>query len=196
MTDDPLNTILLRDTKPQQSAQPDAMTGDPINTMLAMLRSQLERRERQRQKPGASQMVSPEEQFERRLERLLDDPSASVREIEDFHDELRNALFASGGRKVPDDVERALQAKIAKAQATSRGINTNRPKNKGGAPIQYDWDAFWCQIVEIANTPDGLPERNELHRTMMDWWNDRLGDNAPSDSMVRDKLSMLYAALR
>jgi hypothetical protein len=196
MTDDPINTILLRDTKPRQSAQPDAMTGDPINMMLAMLRSQLERRENERQKPGASQMVPPEEQFERRLERLLDDPIASVREIEDFHDELRNALFASGGRKVPDDVGRALEAKIANAQATVHGVNANRPKNKGGAPIQYDWDAFWCHIVIIANTPDGLPERNELYRTMMDWWNDRLGDNAPANSTVRDKLSMLYAALR
>src|SRR5438045_2594903 len=109
MSGDPINTILLRGTTPRQSVRPGAITDDPINTILAMLRSQ---RERQRQEAGSSKMVTPEELDEKRLERLLEDPSATAREIEDFRDELGAALFGSGRRIIPDDVTAALDAKI------------------------------------------------------------------------------------
>src|SRR4051794_5920971 len=52
----------------------------------------------------------------------------------------------------------------------------SKRKNLGGRPPKFNWDAFWCHIVEIANTPDGLPDRAELQRHMMDWcaeqWDD------------------------
>jgi hypothetical protein len=63
--------------------------------------------------------------------------------------------------------------------------------HKGGRPVKYDWDLFSAQVIYIANLPDGLPARPELHRQMMDWCAERWGDNAPADSMVRDRLARL-----
>ena len=43
-----------------------------------------------------------------------------------------------------------------------------RPKNPGGAPARYDWERIWIEIVAIANTPDGLPDRPTLMRLLYD----------------------------
>lgn len=43
-------------------------------------------------------------------------------------------------------------------------------KNRGGRPRKYDWDAFYTEVIRLANTPDGLPdERSELNQHMKDW---------------------------
>ena len=61
-----------------------------------------------------------------------------------------------------------------------------------GRPPKFTWDAFWCHIVEIADTPDGLPmDRAELQRHMMDWCAEQWADDAPTDSTVREKLAKL-----
>ena len=64
-------------------------------------------------------------------------------------------------------------------------------RNLGGRPPKFEWDAFWRQVVKIANTPDGLPARTELQNIMMDWCAVQWGDT-PADSMIRDKLGPLY----
>jgi hypothetical protein len=41
---------------------------------------------------------------------------------------------------------------------------------RSGRPPKYDWQEFHVQIALIANSPDGLPERQaELERMMADW---------------------------
>jgi hypothetical protein len=64
-------------------------------------------------------------------------------------------------------------------------------RNVGGRPPKYDWDAFAREIVRLANTPDGLPKREELHRYMLDWCEKAWGD-APAESTVRERIARLY----
>ena len=68
-----------------------------------------------------------------------------------------------------------------------------RTSNKGGRPAKHGWDGFWHEVVRIANTPDGLPDRAELQRRMMDWCGE-YWDEPPAESAVRGKLAALYSA--
>lgn len=187
------------------------MSDDPIKSMLDTIRAQRDERVRnERRQPAESTGKDGinlyaggvtwvddenEELLYRRLERLLRDQSISEREIWDFRAEFESA--GDSFRNLHDDVEDALEAKL---DIIRNGSNMNNQemvaskgiKNKGGAPIQKDWDAFWCHIVELADTPDGLPDRAQLQRHMMDWCADKWGDAASSDSTVRDKLAKLF----
>src|SRR3954468_6842414 len=123
MTDDSITPILYQNEKARHSAQSGATTDDPITTMLIKLRSQIERREHERQKPWSSKRKTPEEMTEVELKRLLEDPNTSVREVENFHDKLAYDLFAFGSRSVSDNVERALQAKVAQVRGDNKRKN-------------------------------------------------------------------------
>ncbi len=47
-------------------------------------------------------------------------------------------------------------------------------KNKGGRPREYDWDAFTIELIRVANTPDGLPEKqSKLVVKMQEWCFDK-----------------------
>jgi hypothetical protein len=67
-------------------------------------------------------------------------------------------------------------------------------KHRGGRPSRFDWDLFWIEITRYADT-DGLPVRAKLHRHMMNYCAERWGDDAPSDSTVRERLARLYEIL-
>lgn len=66
-----------------------------------------------------------------------------------------------------------------------------RKRNVGGRPPKWDWIAFDAEVVRLANTPDGLPERPALMHQMLDWCAEHWGDT-PTESVVRDRLSKLY----
>ena len=69
------------------------------------------------------------------------------------------------------------------------------PKNKGGRPREYDWDAFMIEIIRVANSPDGLPDTQaELIRDMLQWCENNWGKQ-PADSYVRSKISLIYNGL-
>ncbi len=103
--------------------------------------------------------------------------------------------FARGYGNGPPAVsaQKQIWQKLADAPdpAPDKPLPSKR-NNTGGRPPKADWDAFWCEIVRIANTPDGLPDRTELQRHMMNWWIDKLDDASPADSTVREKLAKLY----
>ena len=68
-------------------------------------------------------------------------------------------------------------------------------KSKGGRPREYDWDAFTIEIIRIANTPDGLPERQAvLIEQMLEWCREKWG-REPAESSVKAKISSIYNAL-
>jgi hypothetical protein len=68
-------------------------------------------------------------------------------------------------------------------------------KGKGGRPPKFDWDTFYCEIIRIANSPDGLPDKqSELEVIMLDWCSLEWGD-APGESTVRHKVSHIYQHL-
>jgi hypothetical protein len=165
------------------------MSDDPISTMLATLRARLEEYERQRREPRSSQLVTGQELFERKLERLLNDQNVSARDIEDFRDELAAAYFRSGGRDVPVDMLDAIQAKIESMRST--GTQLPRARNRGGNPGKFDWDGFYCEIIRIA-AMDGIPsDRRELHKCMVDWCAENWFDQ-PDDSEIRKRMKRVY----
>ncbi|HUB48341.1 MAG TPA: hypothetical protein VMB73_25475 [Acetobacteraceae bacterium] len=85
----------------------------------------------------------------------------------------------------PKSVEQTAQVAPSIPQAI-------KPKNRGGRPRTYDWDAFAAEVVRRAQHPDGLPDRPALMRGMLEWCSQQWGDTTPSESMVRDRLSKLY----
>jgi hypothetical protein len=63
------------------------------------------------------------------------------------------------------------------------------PKDRGGAPRQYDWDAFDAEVVRIADL-DGLPERPALMKQMQEWCVATWGKE-PAASKIRERLAKL-----
>jgi hypothetical protein len=69
---------------------------------------------------------------------------------------------------------------------------TPSPRGAGGAPVRYDWDAFWIELA-IWTENNGLEEfdRSRLHRHMVVWaarqWSD-----PPDESTIRGKLKRFY----
>jgi hypothetical protein len=97
-----------------------------------------------------------------------------------------------------DRERRKASAPIADgpAAATAAPAEQTAPlsaRNSGGRPEKYDWLAFDAEVVRIANTPDGLPPREDLQNTMLQWCEDNWGKQ-PGDSMVRERIARLYPA--
>ena len=70
------------------------------------------------------------------------------------------------------------------------------PQRPRGRPTKFDWDAFHRKIVLIANTPDGLPEKQaDLEKMMLQWCENTWGKQ-PGQSTVREKLSPIYRELK
>ena len=68
-------------------------------------------------------------------------------------------------------------------------------RSRGGRPAEYDWDAFVIEIIRIANTPDGLPEKqSELLGTMLYWCEETWGKQ-PAQSTAKYKISKIYNGL-
>ena len=65
------------------------------------------------------------------------------------------------------------------------------PPRPVGRPIQHDWDMFWREVVRIANTYDGLPDKQvDIEKAMIEWCESNWSKH-PVESTVRDKLSRL-----
>ena len=68
------------------------------------------------------------------------------------------------------------------------------PKNKGGRPVEYDWDAFTIEIIRIADL-DGLPETQaELISQILEWCSLTWGKE-PAESSVKSRISLIYNGL-
>jgi hypothetical protein len=69
------------------------------------------------------------------------------------------------------------------------------PANRGGRPVQYDWDTFTMEIIRRANLPDGLPEKQaDLVRHMLSWFQATF-DQEPAESAVKARISKIYRYL-
>ncbi len=98
------------------------------------------------------------------------------------------------------DVLAFLQERQSKSPETQEatperlgaGLVEPKPKHPGGRPLKYDWNAFTRELLRLANTPDGLPDRPALMRLMMDWCSNTWGaDNVPAESVVRERIANL-----
>jgi hypothetical protein len=63
--------------------------------------------------------------------------------------------------------------------------------SKGGRPRIYDWVEFAREVVQRANTPDGLPDRATLTNEMALWCLNTWGKE-PAESTLRDWIAKLY----
>ena len=65
-----------------------------------------------------------------------------------------------------------------------------------GRPRKWDWDRILAEVVLLANTPDGIPEKQS---DLENWVCARcreLFDDEPSVSQVRKKVAPIYQSLR
>jgi hypothetical protein len=68
-------------------------------------------------------------------------------------------------------------------------------RNKGGRPAKYDWDAFMVEIIRIANSIDGLPDRPaDLVKMMQEWFHKTIGEE-PAESAVKQRVYRIYKGL-
>ena len=68
--------------------------------------------------------------------------------------------------------------------------------NRGGRPQEHDWDSFTMEIIQRANMPDGLPEKQaDLVRDMLAWFQ-RIHGREPAESAIKDRISKIYRYLR
>ncbi len=116
--------------------------------------------------------------------------------IEDEHHGIRftDVQFRTDDalRLWPADAATAASVATQAPQPTEAATAAEpQRRNAGGRPRMYDWDAFDREIVRIALTPDGFPEkRPELIRHMTDWC-ERTWGKTPADSMIRDRIARL-----
>lgn len=75
--------------------------------------------------------------------------------------------------------------------ASAQKTPEQKTETRGRKP-KYDWDAFYIEIGQIANTIDGLPETQaELEKQMAEWC-EQEWQECPGDSTIRGKISSLY----
>ena len=67
----------------------------------------------------------------------------------------------------------------------------SRRPSRGGRPAKWDWAAFDREMLRLANTPDGLPDRPALHCHMLDWCANTWEDS-PSENEVRGRIADRY----
>lgn len=68
---------------------------------------------------------------------------------------------------------------------------SSRRSSIGGRPLEFDWMGFARELIRLANTLDGLPDRAATTEHMKKWCAEKWG-REPSDSMVRGKIALLH----
>ncbi len=84
-----------------------------------------------------------------------------------------------------------VQLLLPEAEARDWIRRQGKTKLPPGRPQKYDWDAFWREIVKVADM-DGLPEtKAELVEHMSEWCEIAWGEE-PASSVIREKIARLY----
>ena len=85
------------------------------------------------------------------------------------------------------DGERPQTAELGVRESKSEAAT----KHPGGRPPKYDRNSFIQELVRLANTPDGLPDRPILFSHMADWCS-KTWNKIPADSTIRAWISNIY----
>lgn len=92
--------------------------------------------------------------------------------------------------------EKELYARIRDRNPISASPPEPTVTNRGGRPVEYDWDSFTMEIILRANDPDGLPDTQaELIRDLLQWFSDTSGVE-PAESAVKQRISKIYNYLK
>lgn len=103
--------------------------------------------------------------------------------------QLRRWFHPAEGKNLRAGTEvNIMEPEEPQAKSSTKATVT---RDVGGRPPKWDWDAFTREMLHLANTPDGLPERPALTKHMKEWCQAQWGDE-PSDGMIRDRIARLY----
>ena len=80
---------------------------------------------------------------------------------------------------------------VLSPQAAAPSPSTLKSGNAGGRPRKWDLDAFAREMVQLANTLDGLPDRRATTEHIREWSASEWGCE-PADSVLRDRIARLY----
>jgi hypothetical protein len=99
-------------------------------------------------------------------------------------------------REIPYDYEIRQEQKAkereAKAQQRVPVPANNSPKNKGGHPLEYNWDEIWVEMCAYLDR-EGPPETYAALVSHIQTW---LGENAPSKNSIHPKAKALIDRLK
>ncbi len=82
---------------------------------------------------------------------------------------------------------------------TSRSADGVHPQGtlpKIGRPRKWDWERILSEVVLLANTPDGLPEKQSDLETWVCARCRALFNEEPALSQIRKKVAPIYQAIR
>ena len=117
-------------------------------------------------------------------------PFEYLPEDADLRDDLAHARrrFWTLKRERQKPEEAPADAELSDKPVAVGAVTESNQKNRGGRSLSAS-KAIYIEIIRTANTPDGLPDRQELTR--------RLKDKFPnaSESNLRSQLAEVYKAL-
>jgi hypothetical protein len=105
---------------------------------------------------------------------------------------LRLKTIVQRGMSAADEAAEAAGLVSADTEANPLEVDSvSQRVERSGRPPRYDWLEFAKEVVRIANTPDGLPDREAMQRHMMAWCRKTWG-KSPHPATVRHALQKLW----
>ena len=83
-----------------------------------------------------------------------------------------------------------------KSELTGQSKDQSSTHEKDGRPPKYDWEAFYRQIVLIAQHPDGLPDTQAELEEKMAKWCENNWPVCPGESSIKAKIKPIYQHLK
>ncbi len=85
-------------------------------------------------------------------------------------------------------VKDALAAADPKERRVTQAAEAAKQSNRGPKPI-WDWEGAVAHLLSVANSPDGLPDRqSDIERLVADWFRQTI-DKEPVESAIRKHVS-------
>lgn len=107
------------------------------------------------------------------------------------HDWL-TGQFQPGPSMLVDRVETSTKADVDEPSRTIEYLNSPRR----GRPAKWDWDWLKLEIIALANSPDGLPDKQaDLEVWAAELFAKKYG-NEPSSSLIRKHVGPIYRRIR
>ena len=97
------------------------------------------------------------------------------------------------------DLQALLSGKLVEKNAPFENITwaaEGKGTNPGGAPIRYDWDAMWIEVVRIFYTESDPPlVPRALRKRLHDWFSET-NRRVPGETMMKKKMKALFEAVK